>query len=36
MMYRIINLDETKLSLDGSYGGVGSCPCCIILVIMKF
>ncbi len=26
MLHRIINLDETKLSLDGSDGGVGGRP----------
>lgn len=36
MTYRICNLDETKLSLDGSDGGVRGRPCCTIHVKMKF
>jgi hypothetical protein len=35
MTHRICNLDETKLSLDGSDGGIGGRPCCTICVRMK-
>lgn len=35
MTHRICNIDETKLSLDGSDGGIGGRPCCTIHVKMK-
>ena len=31
-MRRIINLDETKLSLDGSDGGIGGRPANVIII----
>jgi hypothetical protein len=36
MTHQIRNLDETKLSLDGSDGCIGGHPCCTIHVKMKF